>query len=94
MFGAKMGHVDYISRNLFAKTKKFSSYFEHFVLATISKFQNCLKHLIKRKLQTEENLDNILKLHSLFQTSSRLIAPQAPNLYQDNSHIRITAIAS
>ena len=37
MLGAKLGLVDYISRNPFAKAKKVSVYDEHFVVATISK---------------------------------------------------------
>ena len=52
MPGAKMGFVDYLFRNPFAKTEIVSSYEEHFVVATISKIQNSFKHLIKHKLQT------------------------------------------
>ena len=42
-----MGHADYISRNLFAKANKVSSYDEHFVVATISKIRDSFKHVIE-----------------------------------------------
>ena len=48
MPGAKMGLVNYISRKPFARAKKISTYDEHFVVATISKIRNPMKHLIKK----------------------------------------------
>ena len=49
MPGAKMGLVDYISRNQFARAKKINTYDEHFVVATISKIRDSMKHLITNK---------------------------------------------
>ena len=49
MPGAKMGLVDYISRNPFARAKKISTYDEHFVVATISKILDSMKSLIINK---------------------------------------------
>ena len=43
MPGAKMGLVDYISRNPYARAKKISTYDEHFVVATISKILDSMK---------------------------------------------------
>ena len=40
MPGAKMGLVDYISRNPFDRAKKISTYDKHFVVATISKIRD------------------------------------------------------
>ena len=56
MTGAKMGLVDYISRNPFARAKKLSTYDEHFVVATISKFRDSMKHLILNKQTAAEKL--------------------------------------
>ena len=44
-----MGLVNYISRNPFARAKKISTYDEHFVVATISKIRDSMKHLIINK---------------------------------------------
>ena len=64
MPGAKMGIVDYISRNLFAKANKiFSAYHEHFVVATIPKIRNRFKHLIRNKSQTVQKFNRKIKLH-------------------------------
>ena len=50
MPAAKMGLVDYISRNPIARAKTVSTFDEHFVVATISKIRNSnSKHLIKNK---------------------------------------------
>ena len=86
--------ADYISRNLFAKAKKISSFDKLFVVATISTIGDSFKHPIKQNLQTVQKLDNISKSHSPLQTSSRLTAPQTTNLIHGNSQIRITAVAS
>ena len=47
-----MGLVDYISRTPFAKVEKFSTYDEHFVVATISIIRDSFKHLFRNKLRT------------------------------------------
>ena len=47
-----MGLVDYISRNPFARAKKISTYDKHFVVATISKIRDSMKHLIVNKETT------------------------------------------
>ena len=78
MPGAKMGLVDYISKNLFANAKQESKYNQHFVVATIIKIRDSFKHLIKNRLQTEKKLNSILKLHSPPYPSNKLIAPQMP----------------
>ena len=94
MPGAKIGLVEYISRNPFAKAKKTSSYDEHFVVATISKTRDFFKRLIKHKLQTVKKLNGFLKLHSPSILSNRLIVPQKPSLIHNNPQHRIKAIAS
>ena len=63
MPAAKLGLVDYISRNPFAKIKKISSYDEDFVVTTIANFRDPFIHLIKQKLLTVQKLDSILELH-------------------------------
>ena len=63
MPGAKMGLVDYISRNPFARAKKISTYDEHFVVATISKIRDSMKHLIVNKHTATKKFKSILKLN-------------------------------
>ena len=46
MPGAKMGLVDYVSRIPYARAKQISTYDEHFVVSTISKIRDSMKHLI------------------------------------------------
>ena len=84
MSGAKMGLVDYISRNPFARAKKISTYDEHFVLATISKIRDSMKHLIINRQTATKKFKNILKsnLPSLKVTrpfASRLTISQSDN---------------
>ena len=88
-----MGLVDYISRNVFAKAKKMSSYVEHFVVATISKIRNSLKQFFEHKPQTLHNLKSILKSNSLTLKWAKSIAPQTPSLNNDNSQIQNMATA-
>ena len=73
MPGAKMGLVDYISRNSFNKAKKFSSYDEHLLVATQTKIRDSFKHLIQNKTRTVQKLNDILKLHlpSLINSANR-----------------------
>ena len=89
MPGAKIGLVDYISRNPFARAKKVSSYDEHFVKATISKTRNSMKHLIKNKQNTLQKFNSILKLHSPSSHSKQSIAPQMHTPLYTNSQIII-----
>ena len=84
MPGAKMGLVDYISRNPFARAKKISTYDEHFVVATISKIRDSMKHLITNRQTATKKFRNILKsnLPSLKVTrpfASRLTISQSDN---------------
>ena len=84
MPGAKMGLVDYISRNPFARAKKISTYGEHFVVATISKIRNSMKHLIINKQTATKKFQSILKsdLPKLKVTrpfASRLTTSQSDN---------------
>ena len=46
--GAKMGLVDYLSRNPFARAKKISTYDENFVVAKISIIRISMKNQIKK----------------------------------------------
>ena len=85
MTGAKMGVVDFISRNTFAKAKIVSSYDENFVVATISKIWDSFTQLIQSKTHTVQKLNGILKLDSTSHSSNRLIAPQIPNLIHNKS---------
>ena len=77
--------VDYISRNPFAKAEKFSTYDEHFVVATISNIFDSMKHSIKNKKRT------ILKLNSISNSPSnhpnQLIAPQMPTSVNNNPQL-------
>ena len=61
MPGAKMGLVDYISRNPYARAKKISTYDEHFVVATISTIRNSMKDLIINKKNATKKFNSILK---------------------------------
>ena len=84
MPGAKMGLVDYISRNPFARAKKISTYDKHFVVATISKIRDSIKHLITNRQTATKKFRNILKsnLPSLKVTqpfASRLTISQSDN---------------
>ena len=84
MPGAKMGLVDYISRNPFARANKISSYDEHFVVSTISKIRDSMKHLIINRQTATKKFKNILKsnLPSLKVTrpfASRLTISQSDN---------------
>ena len=56
MPGAKMGLVDYISRTPFARAKKISIYDEHFVVATMSKIRDSMKHLTTNKQNATKKL--------------------------------------
>ena len=75
-----MGLVDYISRNPFAQAKKVSIYDEHFVLATISKSRDSMKHIIQNKQKTLQKPNSILKVHLPTYHSNQLIAPPMPTL--------------
>ena len=82
MPGAKMGLVDYISRNPFARAKNISTYDEHFVVATISKIRDSMKHLIINRQTATKKFKNILKSNfsSLKVTRpSRLTISQSDN---------------
>ena len=93
MPGAKMGLVDYISRNTFAKAKKISTYAEHFVVATISIFRNPMKHLNRSKQNTIQKLNSILKLHSPSSKSNPLIAQQMHISLNTNSQFSTKPVA-
>ena len=58
---AKMGLVDYISRNPFARAEKISTYDEHFVVATVSKIRDSMKSLIINKQKATKKFSSILK---------------------------------
>ena len=94
MPGAKMGLVDYISRNPYARAKKISTYGEHFVVATISKIRDSMKYLITNKQNATKKLNSILKSNWPSHKLKRPFAPQLPTLQSTNSHIRNKAFAS
>ena len=94
MPGAKMGLVDYISRNPYARAKKISTYGEHFVVATISKICDSMKHLITNKQTATEKFTSILTSNWPSLKLKRPFAPQLPTLQHSNSHIRSKAFAS
>ena len=85
MPGAKMGLVDYISRNPFARAKKISTYDEHFVVATISKIRDSMKHLILNKQTATQKFKSILKSNLPLQKLKRPFAPQLPTSLSVNS---------
>ena len=94
MPGAKMGLVDYISRNPFAKAKRVSTYDEHFVVAAISIIRDSMKHLIRNKQSSIQKLNSILKLHSSSHQSNQLIAPQMPTPLNNSSQFNTKPVAS
>ena len=94
MPGAKIGLVEYITRNPFAKIKQISSYGAYIKVATTSTLRKFFKHLIKRKPQTLRKLNRILKSNSALLQSTRWIASQSTYLVNDNSQIQIKAMAS
>ena len=93
MPGAKMGLVDYISRNSNAKAKKASTYDKHFAVATIFEICDSLKHLIRNKRNTIRKFNSILKLHSTYYSSNRPIAPQIPTLLRNNLQFHTKPVA-
>ena len=93
MPGAKIGLVDYISRNPFARAKKISTYDEKFVVATISKIRDSMKHLITNKQNITKKINSILKSHLPSHNLKQPFAPQLPTLLNTNSHIRNKAFA-
>ena len=94
MPGAKMGLVDYISRNPYARAKKVSTYDEHFVVATISKIRDSMKYLITNKQNATKKFTSILKSNCPSHKLKRPFAPQLPTLQNSNSHMRNKAFAS
>ena len=88
MAGAEMGLVDYISRNLYARAKKISTYDEHFVVATISKICDSMKYLITNKQNATKKFNSILKSNWPSHNLKRPFAPQLPTLQNTISHIR------
>ena len=94
MPGAKMGLVDYISRNPYARAKKISTYDENFVVATISKIRDSMKYLITNKQNATEKFNSILKSNWPSHKLKRPFAPQLPTLPNTSSHIRNKAFAS
>ena len=91
---AKMGLVDYISINPFARARKVSTYDEHFVVATLSKICDSMEHLIRNKQNTIQKLNSILKLHLPSYHSNQLIAPELPTSLNDNSQFNTKPVAS
>ena len=85
MPGAKMGLVDYISRNPFARAKKISAYDEHFVVATISKIRDSMKQLIINKQTATKKFKSILKSKLPLQKVKRPFAPRLPTSLSVNS---------
>ena len=85
MPGAKMGLVDYISRNPFARAKKISTYDELFVAATISKIRDSMKHLIINKQTATKKFKSILKSNLPLQKVKRPFAPRLPTSLSVNS---------
>ena len=85
MPGAEMGLVDYISRNPFARAKKISTYDEHFVVATISKIRDSMKHLIINKQTATKKFKSILKSNLPLQIVKRPFAPRLPTSLSVNS---------
>ena len=96
MPGAKMGLVDYISisRKPFARAKKIATYDEHFVVATISKTRNSMKHLIKNKQKALQKFNSILKLHSPSFHPKHSFAQQMHTPLNTNSQISTKPLAS
>ena len=89
-----MGLVDYISRNPFAKAKNISTYDEHFVVPTISKFHTSVKNLIKTKQNALQNFKSLLKLHSPSFPLKQPFAPQMHTPLNTNSQISTKPLAS
>ena len=94
MPGAKIGLVDYISRNSFARAKKISTYDEHFVVATISTIRDSMEHLITNKQNATKKFSSILKSHFPSHKLKRPFAPQLQTLLNTISQISNEAFAS
>ena len=92
--GAKMGLVDYISRNPFARAKKISTYDEHVVVATISKIRDSMKYLITNKQNATTKFSNISKSHLSSHKLKRPFAPQLHTSLNTSSQISNEAFAS
>ena len=85
MPGAKMGLVDYISRNPFVRAKKISTYDEHFVVATTSKIRDSMKSLIINKQKATQKFSSILKSNLRSYKLKQPFAPRLPTLLNVNS---------
>ena len=85
MPSAKMGLVDYISRNPFARAKNISTYDEHFVVATISKIRDSRKHLIINRQTATQKFNNILKSNLPSPKVTRPFASRLTISQSDNS---------
>ena len=85
MPGAKMGLVEYISRNPFTRAKKISTYDEHFVVATISKIRDSMKHLIINRQTATRKFNNILKSNLPSPKVTRPFASRLTISQSDNS---------
>ena len=94
MSGARMGLVDYTSRNPFARAKKISTYDEHFVVATISKNRNSMKNQRKNKQNAFQKFSSILNLHSPSFHLKQSFAPQMHTSLNTNSQISTKPLAS
>ena len=88
MLGAKMDLADYISRNPFAKAKNVSAYNEHFVVLTISKIRDLLKHLIRKKQHIVQKFNRILKV--TFTLLSCKSVNRAANTYFNTKQCKIS----
>ena len=89
-----MGLVDYIFRKPLAKAKTVSTYDEHFVVATISKNHDSMKHLIQNKQNTTQKFINILKVYLPTYHSNQLIAPRTPTSLNYNPQFNTKQVAS
>ena len=75
------------------KLKKLSTDDENFVVATLYKTPDSVKHLIRNRKNTLQKIKSLLMSHSPSYSSNRLIAPQIPTLIQNNSQIHIKPVA-
>ena len=80
-----MGLVDYISRKPFARAKKISTYDEHFVVATISKIRDSMKHLITNRQTATKKFKHILKSNLPSLKSTQPFASRLSISQNDNS---------
>ena len=94
MSAAKMGHVEYVSRNPFVKENKFLSLDERFVVATLTKVLNSSKNPTENSPSTQHKQNSLLKLNSSFSKPINPFTLQTPISKSRKLQVKVKSNAS